>query len=277
MPRTLTSCGTTARCGRVCRVEEGLSVEDFYNGLAGDYHLLFQDWWEAALWHGEIIGRLLLTLEVPPGGRLLDSTCGIGTQALPLALRGYQVFGTDLSRAAIDRARREADERGIGAEFALCDVRQVARLASSPFDAALACDNSLPHLRTDADLVSALRSIRICLQRGGVFIASIRDYDALSIDRPSGVAPVTYHSHGQRRIVGQAWQWSEDADSVFVRLFILQEKQSGWSCSLLGTQYRAWRRAELESALVTSGFNGAIWHSTEESGYYQPIVTARAT
>jgi hypothetical protein len=35
------------RCGRVCRVEEGLSVEDFYNDLAGDYHLLFQDWWEA--------------------------------------------------------------------------------------------------------------------------------------------------------------------------------------------------------------------------------------
>jgi glycine/sarcosine N-methyltransferase len=258
-------------------VEEGLSVEDFYNDLAVDYHLLFQDWWEAAWWHGEIIGRLLLTLEVPPGARLLDSTCGIGTQALPLALRGYQVLGTDISPAAIDRARREADARGIGAEFVVCDIRQVGRLASSPFDAALACDNSFPHLRTDADLVTALRSIRTCLRRGGVFIASIRDYDTLSIDRPGGIPPVTYQSQGRRRIVGQAWQWSEDADTVLVQLFILQEEQGGWSCSVWTTQYRAWRRAELASALMTSGFDGATWHSTEESGYYQPIVTARAT
>lgn len=109
-----------------------------------------------------------------------------------------------------------------------------------------------------------------------MFIASVRDYDALSVDRPGGIPPVTHHSQGRRRIVGQAWQWSEDADSVSVRLFILQEKQGGWSCSVWTTLYRAWRRAELASALVMAGFDGATWHPTEESGYYQPIVTARA-
>lgn len=266
----------TRCCGRVSRVEKGLSVEEFYDRLASDYHLLFQDWWEAAVWHGEIIGRLLLTLEVRPGARLLDCTCGIGTQALPLALRGYRVLGSDVSAAAIDRARREADERAIRVDFAVCDLREVGRLASSRFDAVIACDNSLPHLRTDDDLISALRSIRMCLPAGGLFLASIRDYDALSRDRPGGVVPVTYSSNAPRRIVGQAWQWSERGETVLIRLFILQESHGGWSCSLWTTRYRAWRRAELEAALTTSGFDGGTWHSTDDSGYYQPIVTARA-
>ena len=257
-------------------MEEGLSVEAFYNGLAVDYHLLFQDWWEAAEWHGAAIDRLLTTLDVHPGAQLLDCTCGIGTQALPLARRGYQVLGTDISRSAIDRGRREAEERRIGVEFAVCDIRDVGTLASSPFDAVLACDNSLPHLRTEADLIAALRSIRMCLSQGGVFVASIRDYDALSIDRPSGVAPVTYHSHGRRRVVGQAWQWSDDGDTVLVMLFILQEKLRDWTCSSWDTQFRAWRRAEIEAALTTSGFHGTTWHTPEASGFYQPIVTARA-
>jgi glycine/sarcosine N-methyltransferase len=257
-------------------VEEELSPEAFYDGLASEYHLIFQNWWEGAVRHGEVIDRLLLARDVQPGAPLLDCTCGIGTQALPLALRGYQVLGTDISAAAVERARREADERDIALDFAVYDVRDVWRVASSRFDAVLACDNSLPHLLTDADLLAALRSIRTCLRAGGVFIASIRDYDELSRERPTGVTPVTYSSNGRRRIVGQVWQWSDRGETVLIRLFILQQDKDGWSCSLWATRYRALRRAEMDAALLAAGFDGVAWHAPRDSGYYQPIVTARA-
>lgn len=255
-------------------MEEGLSAEEFYNGLASEYHLIFPDWWEAAKEHGKIIGRLLLDLGVYTGARLLDCTCGIGTQALPLAIRGYRVLGTDVSAAAIARARQEARRRDIAVDFAVCDVRELGQLVRYPFDAALACDNSLAHLLTEDDLVAGLRSIRTCLRTGGVFLASLRNYDELSRERPTGVLPVTYRSEGRRRIVGQAWQWIEARETVLITLFILKESQDGWSCSLWTTRSRAWHRADIDTALVAAGFDRVGWYSTDESGYYQPIVTA---
>ncbi|MGZ8602705.1 MAG: class I SAM-dependent methyltransferase [Actinomycetota bacterium] len=258
-------------------MEESLSAEEFYDHFATDYHLIFRDWWEAAVAHGEITGRVLLDLGVRPGARLLDCTCGIGTQALPLALRGYRVLASDVSTAAVARARREAAERDIALGFAVCDVREVGRSVSSAFDAVIACDNSLPHLLTQDDLLAALRSIRRCLPVGGVFLASIRDYDELSRERPTGVVPVTYSSNGRDRIVAQAWRWSEDGETVLIRLFIVEETDDGWSSTVRSTRYRALHRAEMDAALTAAGFDGVAWHSTEDSGYYQPIVTARAT
>jgi 2-polyprenyl-3-methyl-5-hydroxy-6-metoxy-1,4-benzoquinol methylase len=57
----------------------------------------------------------------------LDCTCGIGTQALPLARLGYRVTGTDISPAAVKRARAEATMRGLDADFKVSDVRDVHR------------------------------------------------------------------------------------------------------------------------------------------------------
>lgn len=258
-------------------MEEGSSAREFYDDLAGEYHLIFRDWWEASQGHGEIISKLLVEVGVLPEARLLDCTCGIGTQALPLALRGYRVLGTDISAGAVARAREEARKREIAVEFAVSDVRELTHVTSNDFDAVLACDNSLAHLLTEGNLLAALRSIRKCLASGGVFLASIRDYDQLSRERPRGVAPVTYSSDRRRRIVGQAWEWTDTGEVILITLFILKEGQDGWSCSVRTIHSRAWHRADIESALLAAGFDGLAWHSTDESGYHQPIVTARAT
>jgi glycine/sarcosine N-methyltransferase len=94
--------------------------EDFYDDLASQYHLLFDDWWQAALEHAEVVARLLTARGVAPAGsRLLDCTCGIGTQALPLAAHGYAVTATDISARAIERARAEAERRDIHLDVAV--------------------------------------------------------------------------------------------------------------------------------------------------------------
>ena len=54
----------------------------YYDALASRYHLLFDDWWAAARWHGEVIAGILASRGFAEG-RLLDCTCGVGTQALP--------------------------------------------------------------------------------------------------------------------------------------------------------------------------------------------------
>lgn len=199
--------------------------EEFYDALASEYHLLFEDWWSAAQWHGQVIAQVLSRRGFP-SARLLDCTCGIGTQALPLARRGYSVTASDVSRAAVERA---------------------------------------------------LRSVRACLGTGGLLLVSLRDYDALRITRPPGVPLSVHGAAGRRHGSGQAWNWSEDAEYVDIELFTFTEVEAGsWRAHSRGTRYRALGRAKLEALLASAGFTGPEWLMPGDSGYYQPIVLAKA-
>ncbi|WP_197497045.1 class I SAM-dependent methyltransferase [Arthrobacter sp. B6] len=251
------------------------SPEQFYDDLASEYHLLFADWWSAALWHGRVIADILAQRGITEG-RLLDCTCGIGTQALPLAALGYSVTATDVSHAAVDRARVEAAERGIDVDFRACDVRDVRENVEETFDVVISCDNALPHLLTDEDLQRAVRSVRACLRPAGLLLVSLRDYDALRRTRPAGV-PVSVHGDvGSRHASGQAWRWSQDAEYVDIELFTFTEEAAGsWRARSGTTRYRALQRSQLESQLVSAGFTAAEWLMPDVSGYYQPIMLAK--
>jgi glycine/sarcosine N-methyltransferase len=61
-----------------------MSVRDFYDGLASDYHLFYDDWEAAVQRQGAALDRLIKGLH-PSAVELLDCSCGIGTQAIGLA------------------------------------------------------------------------------------------------------------------------------------------------------------------------------------------------
>jgi 2-polyprenyl-3-methyl-5-hydroxy-6-metoxy-1,4-benzoquinol methylase len=48
--------------------------------------------------------------QLPPGGRVLDPACGTGRIAVPLAERGFDVAGLDISRRALEVAREQAPQ-----------------------------------------------------------------------------------------------------------------------------------------------------------------------
>jgi glycine/sarcosine N-methyltransferase len=271
------SVGTSHRQPTPSQRAAETGPESFYDALATDYHLLFADWWTAAQWHGHVLARILAARDVRPPARVLDCTCGVGTQALSLAALGYRTTGTDLSRRAVERARQEAHTRGIPVALGCADVREVRSAVTGTFDAAISCDNSLPHLLTDLDLQRAVRSIRACLSDGGILVASIRDYDSLRQTRPVGV-PITLHGErGSRHGAGQSWRWSADAEHVDIALFTFQEQSAGdWAVSTHETRYRALRRGRLTQVLMDQGFASAEWLLPEQSGYYQPLVVAIA-
>ncbi len=58
-------------------------------------------------------------------GRFLDLGCGTGTTAVRLAGMGWEVLGIDYVPAAVERARRRAEEAGVTAEFRLGDVTRL--------------------------------------------------------------------------------------------------------------------------------------------------------
>lgn len=247
---------------------------DFYDELAGDYHLIFADWEAAIGWEAGLITGLLRDLGLASGA-VLDASCGIGTQAIGLARAGFSVTATDISPASVERCAREASARGLTIVTGVADLRVLDVAGAGSFDAAVSFDNALPHLLEDADLDAACAALRRALRPGGVLLASIRDYDRVLRERPSGDPPRRYAAEDGDRIVFQVWDWLP-GDRYTVRHFIMAGTSGGWNVIERTTTYRALPRAALSDALRRAGFENVAWQMPEETGFYQPIVAARA-
>ena len=145
-------------------------TQRFYDALASDYDLIFADWQASVRRQAEILDRIIRGHLAAWPLAVLDCTCGIGTQAIGLALRGYRVHATDLSAAAVERAQREAAAAGATLKFGIADVRSLAEQVSGHFDVVLSCDNALPHLLSDGELRLALRNLWSKLAPGGLLL-----------------------------------------------------------------------------------------------------------
>ncbi|MEU2630611.1 class I SAM-dependent methyltransferase, partial [Kitasatospora sp. NPDC007106] len=68
-------------------------VAGFYDGLAAGYHLIYADWEAGIRRQGAALDALLTDRLGSGPADVLDCACGIGTQAIGLALRGHRVVG----------------------------------------------------------------------------------------------------------------------------------------------------------------------------------------
>lgn len=249
--------------------------QKFYDELSGDYHLLFEDWDAAVQQQAQILDQLIKKYAPDKANTLLDCACGIGTQAIGLAQLGYKVTATDLSPKAIARAEQEAQQRQLqNITFATADFTQLAASISGTFDIVIACDNALPHLLTEESMNLALKSILSKMNKSGLFLASIRDYDQLISNRPASTLPVVKDNDGSRSIAFQVWNWITP-NTYTVNHFTLKGQEEKYDTHLRKTTYRAYQRAELSLLMTTCGFETIEWLMPEDSGYYQPIVIAR--
>ena len=102
------------------------SVRAFYDELAESYHLIFADWHGSMRRQAAALDRLI-DAQIGPGPHaILDCACGIGTQAIGLALLGHTVHATDLSPNAVARAEREAATRDASLSFGVADMRALS-------------------------------------------------------------------------------------------------------------------------------------------------------
>jgi SAM-dependent methyltransferase len=249
-------------------------VRSFYSSLADYYHLIFEDWDTSITRQARILNPLIATELQGHPLRILDCACGIGTQTLGFASFGHQVVGSDLSAASIARARREADLRKLNIAYRVADMASLEGIEGG-FDVVAALDNAIPHLSAE-QLACALGSIASRLRSGGLFVASIRDYDAAILTRPSIEGPAFYGKAGNRRLVHQVWDWT-DQRTYTLHLFITVMEESKWVAHHFVSEYYCLLRDELSAALRGAGFERVRWLMPGESGYYQPMVLGRKT
>lgn len=252
-------------------------VKHFYDRLASNYHLIFEDWDASIKRQAAALGAILeRECGAPSDIRILDCACGIGTQTLGLASLGFTVTACDLSPASIERTRVEAAKRRLNVQLFVADMLDLTEIPGKDFDAVLCMDNALPHLESDEQLFRAATQIRRKLRPGAIFMGSMRDYDSLVQEKPVVQRPAFFSGQGSRRIVHQVWEWNDERRYVF-HLYITREAQGGWECQHYVSNYRAVLREEFSRILQAAGFVGCHWILPAESGFYQPIILAKVT
>ncbi len=252
-----------------------LEVTDFYDDLSAHYHLLLADWDAAVAEQGRALDALIAELAGPGPKRVLDATCGIGTQAIGLALRGHRVTGSDLSPAAVARASREAQRFGVALDLRVADLRCLSEAFAERFEVVCALGNALAHLETDADLGSALCALAARLEPGGLLLADTRDYDALRRERPRTTPIGVYDDAEGRRLVFQVWDWDPDGEGYDLTIYVLRHRGTAVEVLTFPGRCRALTRPALTAAIEAAGLAEVRWLEPEETDFYQSIVAAR--
>ena len=249
------------------------TILDFYGPLADYYHLIFEDWDQSIERQVRTLNPIIAS-QAPQGYlRILDCACGIGTQAIGFAKSGHQVVASDLSQAAVTRAKLEAKHRGLNIKFYTSDMTSLAEIVETSFNVVAVMDNALPHLSAD-EVRKAVQAMGSKLRPDGLLIASIRDYDRLITQRPTIQEPAFYGKEGERRIVHQVWELIDSARYI-VHLYITTQSETIWTSHHFVSEYRCLLRDELSNALECAEFQEVTWLMPEESGFYQPLVLAR--
>ena len=247
-------------------------TQTFYNTMASQYDKLFQDWPATVREQALMLDRLFRAQGFDHSAQILDCACGIGTQAIGLAGLGYSVTGSDISDAELEEAKARAESFGAALRLEHADFCALSETFSETFDIVIAMDNALPHMLTREALASAVGSIVGRLSPGGIFVASIRDYDSLLAEKPPYSPPYIHKTERGQRVSFQTWTWSED---LYHLVQYIIDDENTLRVGKFECDYRATRREELTELLLGFGCGEVRWLFPEETGFYQPIVIAR--
>jgi len=245
-------------------------MDNFYDELAPLYHLIYQDWNAGITRQGKQLSDII-SAEWPGSMQVRDVSCGIGTQSIGLALQGYSVAGSDSSPNSVRRAQREAVMRGASIEFSVGDMRHAGQQQGATFDVVISCDNSVPHLLTDADLQAAFAQMRNSLRAGGGCLITVRDYDneerGRNILKPYGVRA----ENGKRYLVFQIWDFAGDLYDL--TLFFVEEDMSTLQVKthVMRSKYYAVSISTLMELMRGAGF-GKVRRI--DNAFHQPVIVA---
>jgi glycine/sarcosine N-methyltransferase len=248
----------------------------FYDALAPMFDVMTD--WEARLAdEGPFLQEVL---RGSGATRALDAACGSGGHALALAAWGYDVAGADASPVMVALARQKAAEARLAVPFVVSDLAGLADLTpcspgprraeeSAPslpgaglgerFDAVLCLGNSLPHLLTQADLVTALRGMAGVLQPGGLFVTQNLNYDLRWVRQPRFFAAQGGALDGQEVLVWRFADYELEAGRIAFHIALFRKPDElratgNWDIEVHTTPQRPLFHADLVSGLAEAGF-----------------------
>ena len=242
-------------------------TNQFYARLTPFYHLIYPKW-EASMQRQASMLDSVIRETWGKVSTLLDVSCGIGTQALGLAQLGYDVTASDLSSEEVNRAKQEATARNLSVAFSVADMRCAHDHHAAEFDVILSADNSVPHLLSDGDILTAFQQFYACTRPKGGCIITVRDYEKEDLSKQQ-VKP--YGIREEDGVRWLAWQvWDPHPPMYDVTMYFVEDRgESKCQTHVMRSTYYAIGIPRLIELMTEAGF--ASVYRTDDS-FFQPII-----
>lgn len=120
----------------------------------------------------------ILSLLPEPGRKVLDLCCGPGRISLPLAERGFEVTGVDITGFHLEKGKRRVQNGGNPVEWVESDMRHFLRPDS--FDLILNLYTSFGYCNDPADDLKILKNVVTNLKTGGTFLIELMGKEVLA-------------------------------------------------------------------------------------------------
>jgi SAM-dependent methyltransferase len=244
-------------------------IESYYNQLAPFYRYLFPDWEKSVVWHAQVLDSVIQEFFGPQVRRILDAACGIGTQSIGLAQLGYQVVASDISAAELELACQEAAKRSLNLQFVLADMRELRHVHQGVFDIVIACDNAIPHLLSEEDILLVFQQFYACTTEEGGCIISVRDYANMDLGGRKFHSRTVHQTPEGRVILFDIWEF-DGAYYDFTTYIVEDQGEAGaFTHAIRGGRYHCVTIAALERLLEEAGFQRV---AIVREKYHQPIL-----
>lgn len=243
-------------------------TETYYDQLAPYYRYIYQDW-EASIKRQAGVIDEIIRATFGMAATVLDTACGIGTQAIGLAALGYDITASDISHEAVAAAQAEAARRNLDIRFATADMRRLDKTFRGEFEVVIALDNAIPHLLNDEDILSAFHQFYHFTKKGGGCLVSVRDYANMPRSGKQ-LHPRQIHQREEGQII-LFDTWEFDGDHYEITTYMASDRNDGKveTQKFSGGRYYCIQIPAIEALLSKAGFRGV---RTERDSFFQPLI-----
>lgn len=248
------------------------NTSEFYDAIAEFYPLFYRNWETQLEREGLGLRAIFRNKGV---NRVLDASCGAGTQAVSLAQLGFDVIAVDPSPGMLRKAQEIAGEDALrgNLEFRKSDFLHLEDFVTGPFDAVVTKGNALPHLITDEEIELALHIFYELLRPGGVLVVGMRDFGPFMEDRPRFIPGFTHElDDGREFITFDIWDWQEGPPVIATQnLFIVQGQDNDYTTIKRQVTFRPLSTDEVKVVLLEAGFEDI----TDQPDRTERVLVAR--
>jgi glycine/sarcosine N-methyltransferase len=248
------------------------NTNQFYDAIADDYPLFYRDWQTQLEREGLGLRSIFRNRGIE---RVLDASCGVGTQAVPLAQLGFEMVAADPSAGMLRKARETALAYKVAdkIQFVQADFLRLHESVQGPFDAVISKGNALPHLLTDEEIETAILTFYDLLRPGGTLVIGMRDFGPFMEDRPRFLPGFTHDSDdGSEFITFDIWDWDEGPPVIATQnLFIIKGQGADYNAIKRQVVFRPLSTDEVKVVLLEVGFEDV----TDQPDRWERVLVAR--
>lgn len=201
--------------------------------------------------------------------KIINYGCGTGRHDLELSKLGYCCAGIDMSTLMVEIAQKNVQDKGVSIDFSVADIRGYE--PQDKYDAVISLFHVMSYQNSNEDILSAFRSARAALDRGGLFLFDVWYGPGVLSDKP--VVRVKEIEDQQNRLVRIAKPVMHDKENVVDVCYevFVADKETGITKTINEVHnMRYFFRPEMEMYLQQTGFElitNVDGHTLEETSF----------